>query len=98
MHSPFDAKDLTVIAYADDVNLLVKSKEELEKITTNFQIYEDVSNMKINLDKSNIVTLRRWMENEYKEEYKDNAIKVTPLEKASAIKFLGISINGEKLN
>ncbi|CAM9010457.1 unnamed protein product [Wickerhamomyces anomalus] len=95
MHSPFDAKDLTVIAYADDVNLLVKSKEELEKITTNFQNYEDVSNMKINLDKSNIVTLRKWMEKEYKEEYKDNAIKVTPLEKASAIKFLGISINGE---
>lgn len=95
--SPFENKVIRSISYADDVTLLIKNQEELNQVINNFQKYEDVSNMKINLDKSNLIYMKEdiWLKESYVEEFEESPIKNIRLSDAKEITFLGVPFNGE---
>ncbi|CAM9023318.1 unnamed protein product [Wickerhamomyces anomalus] len=85
--SPFENKVIRSISYADDVTLLIKNQEELNQVINNFQKYEDVSNMKINLDKSNLIYMKEdiWLKESYVEEFEESPIKNIRLSDAKEI-------------
>lgn len=96
---PFTKTKVTSISYADDANIMVKNKDDLNRVLENFAKYEEVSNMKINLEKSNLITLKKSSgpEARYEEEYRDSPIKLVDLGRKNDINFLGIPMNGDTL-
>lgn len=99
IHGPFTKTKVTSISYADDANIMVKNKDDLNRVLENFAKYEEVSNMKINLEKSNLITLKKFSgpEARYEEEYRDSPIKLVDLGRKNDINFLGIPMNGDTI-
>lgn len=99
----FVKKDISSISYADDINLFIEDRYQLLQVIRNIETFERLSNMKINLEKSNLLYLKeepaylRPGQKSYEEEY-GNGIGVhipgTHIKDANNIKFLGMSVNG----
>lgn len=92
----YSDKVIPYIAYADDVNIFVSNRKDLEGVLQNFEEYEKVSNMKINKEKSNLIQLKNSEEADerYQEEYEDSPIKLVSYRDAGKLKFLGLPLTG----
>ena len=70
-----------ILQYADDTSLFLKDKEDLEKALNIFELFEHISGLKLNRNK----TQAMWLGTE-----KDNATKPCNLKWVRQIKILGI--------
>ncbi|CCH43029.1 hypothetical protein BN7_2576 [Wickerhamomyces ciferrii] len=93
IRSPFQNHQVSDVSFADDVNLLINNRKELNSALKNFKDYEEISNMKINLKKSNLILIKEQCD--YEDEYEDCPLNVIKMKFAKDIKFLGMPFNGE---